>query len=135
MVLIKVRIVYLNLVAPKENFNSPKPVLIWIHGGAFVTGTSIDLFTRPILTPLRSNIVFVSMNYRLGSFGFLYADEKRDDAPGNVGLYDQLLAIKWVDDNIGAFGGDPKQITLHGASSGSISVSLHILSPLSRNLF
>lgn len=69
----------------------------------------------------------------MDTFGFLYAGT--DDAPGNVGLLDQALALEWVVDNIRYFGGDPNQITIMGMSAGSWSVSLHLLSPITRNLF
>ncbi|CAG2121944.1 unnamed protein product, partial [Medioppia subpectinata] len=79
------------------------------------------------------DVVVVAANYRLGQLGFLYGD--REDAPGNVGLYDQLLAFKWVRENIHSFGKDRDQITIFGKSAGSWSVSAHILSPLSKGLF
>ncbi|CAG2162481.1 unnamed protein product, partial [Oppiella nova] len=79
------------------------------------------------------DVVVVTTNYRLGVFGFLYGGE--DTAPGNVGLFDQQMALKWVRDNIHAFGGDRDQITIFGESAGSVSVSTHILSPQSKGLF
>lgn len=80
-----------------------------------------------------TEVVFVSFNYRVSIFGFLYLDH--EDAPGNMGLLDQNMALKWVYDNIAAFGGDPNKITLVGESAGSASVSFHLLSPLSHNFF
>lgn len=78
-------------------------------------------------------MIVVSMQYRVASIGFLYLGTP--DAPGNSGLLDQNLALRWVRDNIQHFGGDPKQVTLFGESAGAVSVSLHLLSPLSRDLF
>ncbi|CAG2100640.1 unnamed protein product [Medioppia subpectinata] len=109
---------------------SLKPVMFWIYGGALSFGT-IDMYNGGPLAA--HNVVFVAPNYRLGPFGFLYGD--REDAPGNVGFYDQLLALKWVRENIHLFGGDKNQITIFGQSAGSWSVSAHILSPLSKGLF
>lgn len=80
-----------------------------------------------------TDVIFVSLNYRVSIFGFLYLDH--ENAPGNQGLLDQNMAIKWVYDNIAAFGGDPTKITIVGESAGSASVSLHLLSPLSQPLF
>lgn len=79
------------------------------------------------------NVIVVSMQYRVASIGFLYLGTP--DAPGNAGLFDQNLALRWVRDNIHHFGGDPKQVTLFGESAGAVSVSLHLLSALSRDLF
>lgn len=76
----------------------------------------------------------VSMNYRVASLGFLFLNG-RSDAPGNAALFDQLLALQWVQENIGAFGGDPESVTLFGESSGAVSISYLLISPLSRNLF
>ncbi|CAG2169356.1 unnamed protein product [Oppiella nova] len=107
-----------------------KPVMFWIHGGGLSWGSSDMYGGGPLAT---YDVVFVSINYRLAHFGFLYGD--REDAPGNQGFYDQLLALKWVRENIHAFGGDRDEITIFGESAGSWSVSAHILSPLSKGLF
>ncbi|CAG2114176.1 unnamed protein product, partial [Medioppia subpectinata] len=109
---------------------SLKPVMFWIYGGGLSVGT-INMFNGGPLAA--HDVVFVAPNYRLGYFGFLYGD--REDAPGNVGFYDQLLALKWVRENIHQFGGDRDQITIFGMSAGSLAVSAHILSPLSKGLF
>ncbi|XP_076311232.1 acetylcholinesterase-like isoform X1 [Tachypleus tridentatus] len=108
-------------------------VLVWIFGGGYYSGTStLNVYDAKILSTEEQMIV-VSMNYRVASLGFLFFD--RSDVPGNAGLFDQLMALEWVRDNIAAFGGDPNNITLFGESAGAASVGLHLLSPLSRNLF
>lgn len=78
-------------------------------------------------------MIVVTIQYRISIFGFLYMDH--EEAPGNQGLLDQYLALKWVYNNIQFFGGDQSKITIFGESAGSVSVSLHLLSPLSANLF
>ncbi|CAG2176929.1 unnamed protein product [Oppiella nova] len=109
-----------------------KPVMFSIHGGAFSIGSIYSsVFNASVLSTYGT--VVVSVGYRLGRLGFLYGGD--DSAPGNVGLYDQQLALKWVRDNIHAFGGDRDQMTVFGESAGSWSISAHILSPLSRGLF
>ncbi|XP_054165683.1 cholinesterase 1-like [Oppia nitens] len=107
-------------------------VMFWIHGGALSLGSIFDhLYNGSLLAT--HDVLVVSTNYRLGQFGFLYGGT--ESAPGNVGFYDQLLALKWVHENIHLFGGDRDQITIFGESAGSWSVSAHILSPLSKGLF
>ncbi|CAG2115701.1 unnamed protein product [Medioppia subpectinata] len=109
-----------------------KPVMFWIYGGGLIVGSAFQQQYNASLLAT-NDVVVVSVNYRLGPFGFLYGD--REDAPGNVGFYDQLLALKWVRENIHLFGGDRDQITIFGESAGSKSVSAHIISPLSKGLF
>ncbi|CAG2177705.1 unnamed protein product, partial [Oppiella nova] len=104
--------------------------MFWIHGGG-LNGGSVELYNGSVLAT--NDVVVVAVNYRLGWFGFIYGD--REDAPGNVGFYDQLLALKWVRENIHQFGGDRDRITIFGESAGSWSVSAHVLSPLTRGLF
>ncbi|KAM6441941.1 cholinesterase isoform 1-T3 [Liasis olivaceus] len=124
---------YLNVWVP-----SPKPknatVMVWIYGGGFQTGTSsLSVYDGKFLARVEKVIV-VSMNYRLGPLGFL-ALPGNEEAPGNVGLFDQRLALQWIHDNIEAFGGNSKSVTLFGESAGAGSVSYHILSPQSYPLF
>lgn len=84
---------------------------------------------------MTEDIVFVSMNYRLGILAFLRLNNTSLNVPGNAGLKDQVLALQWIQKNIRTFGGDPKNVILSGNSAGAISVNYHILSPLSKNLF
>lgn len=94
--------------------------------------TAVSLYNGSVLA-VANDVIVVSVNYRLGVLGFLSMGN--EEAPGNMGLFDQALAIKWVKDNIHHFGGNPDSITLFGESAGSGSVSAHVLSPFSRHLF
>ena len=105
---------YLNVQAP-ANVSTALSVLIWIHGGGFTSGNSYLNATSFI----KNNIIVVSIEYRLGIFGFFYMGNK--NATGNQGLRDQAMAIKWVYENIGAFGGDNSKITIGGCSAGGKS--------------
>ncbi|KAJ5951511.1 Carboxylesterase type B [Penicillium vulpinum] len=101
------------------------PVLVWIFGGGFEQGASTRYDGSNFVTSsvsLGMPVIFVTMNYRLGGFGFLPGAEILNDGSANIGLVDQRLALKWVADNIGAFGGDPSKVTLWGESAGAISV-------------
>ena len=107
-------------------------VLIWIYGGGYMSGTStLDVYDALIMAA-SNDVIVASINYRVGAFGFLYLDT--EEAPGNMGLYDQALAIKWIKDNVGSFGGDGDALTLFGESAGGGSVSVHLLSPISNHL-
>ena len=105
------------------------PVMVWIHGGAFVTGSGADLDGARLA--LRGNVVIVSVNYRLGVLGFFYIPGKT----ANVGLLDKVAALKWVKDNIKAFGGDPNNVTIFGESAGSVSVCTLMAMPSAKDLF
>ncbi|KAG1655485.1 Cholinesterase [Nymphon striatum] len=121
---------YLNIWSPTNGASNLLPVFFYIHGGGFNQGTA----HIPGLTfSSRSGCVIVSVSYRLNTFGFLnlYIDE----VPGNMGLLDQQMALKWVKKNIEQFGGNSNDITLFGFSAGSASVGYHLLSPTSENLF
>lgn len=108
--------------------------MVYIHGGAFTRGSSGTEFYGPDFL-LQKDIVLVTFNYRLGAFGFLTLNDPQAEVPGNAGLKDQSLALKWVKENIQFFGGDPNNITLFGESAGAISVHFHMLSKMSKNLF
>lgn len=109
------------------------PVLVWIPGGGFSYGSAAyDNYTGSILA-VKTGFVVFSMNYRVGEVGFLGASSP--GAPGNLGLLDQNLALRWIKDNAHYFGGDPSKVTLFGENFGELSIHGHVLSPLSRGLF
>jgi len=134
---------YLNLWVPTKfrqfsfsgsnNTNlSNASVMIWIHGGGYSKGAStLDLYNGLTLAAV-NDVIVASLNYRVGAFGFLYLGI--DEAPGNMGLYDQAMAMQWIKDNIHFFGGNPNSITVFGESAGAGSISAHLLSPVSKHL-
>src|SRR5581483_3259291 len=125
---------FLNIWQPKDVQGKSKlPVMFWIHGGAFAIGSVFTQFYNASYIATLGEVIVVSTNYRLSAFGFLYGGT--EDAPGNVGYHDQMLALKWVKDNIASFGGNPNTITIFGESAGGVSVGAHVLSPLSNGLF
>lgn len=117
--------------------NGLLPLLVWIYGGGFMSGTAtLDVYNADIMAAT-SNVIIASMQYRVGAFGFLYLNKhftNSEEAPGNMGLWDQALALRWLRDNAEAFGGDPELITIFGESAGGSSVSLHLISPVTRGL-
>lgn len=115
--------------------NNPRPVMVWIHGGGFLNGSS-DLYNSRSLTTA-GDIVVVTINYRLGALGFLAhpALAAAGEDPGNYGLADQQAALRWVRGNIVAFGGDPDRVTIAGESAGAMSVCDHLVAPESAGLF
>lgn len=123
----------LNIWAPTPQASTKVPVYVWIHGGGFSLGSAAHELYNGLYFAAKSGLVVVSMNYRLGILGFL--NTNTTEAPGNMGLLDQHLALKWVQENIEAFGGDPTAVTLAGISAGSISVHAHVLSPMSQGLY
>ncbi len=135
---------YLNLWVAAGEGASPLPVMVWIHGGAFLSGsTSLELQRGLPLYDGRGlaerGAVVVTVNYRLGPFGFLahplLSRESPHGVSGNYGLLDQLAALDWIRDNVGAFGGDPARITLFGESAGALSVLDLMVSPLAAGMF
>jgi len=124
---------YLNVFAPAVD-GPGRPVLVWVHGGAFASGSGA-LYDGAALAEL-GDLVVVTVNYRLGVFGFVDLAAAVDaDVASNLGLRDQIAALTWVRDNIAAFGGDPSRVTVAGESAGSISVSLLSCAPTARGLF
>ncbi|QOZ71254.1 carboxylesterase/lipase family protein [Bradyrhizobium arachidis] len=114
--------------------DGPLPVMVFIHGGGFVSGTANDpLFDGAKLA--QAGLIVVTVNYRLGALGWLSHSELSDGGSGNYGLMDQIAALHWVHDNIAAFGGDPGNVTLFGSDAGATSIALLMLSAPSRDLF
>jgi para-nitrobenzyl esterase len=129
---------YLNVWSGAASASERRPVMVWLHGGGLNQGgTSLPLYDGTDLA--RKGVVVVSVNYRVGPFGFLAHPELTAESPngasGNYGFLDQLAALKWVKANIAAFGGDPDQVTIFGQSAGARSVTALMLSPRARGLF
>lgn len=122
-----------NVHVPMERPESA-PVVVWIHGGAFLVGSgiSLDSATMGDLMAREQDVIVVSINYRLGPFGFF---RYPGVAEGNQGFLDQQLALRWVRGHIAAFGGDPDDVTIVGESAGGLSVCLHLIAPASAGLF
>ena len=115
-----------------------RPVLVWIHGGAFVLGAGSQSLYDGAVLARRGDVVVVTINYRLGSLGFLRLRELsggRLPASGNEGLLDQIAALEWVRDEIAAFGGDPGNVTIFGESAGAMSCAALLGAPRARGLF
>lgn len=129
---------YLNVYTPElpsnniDPFKMNYPVMIWIHGGGWTSGSSNSTMYGPKFM-LDHDVILVTVNYRVGVLGFFSTEDLV--SPGNQGLKDQTLAIKWVNENIAAFKGDPNRITIFGESAGGASIHYHMISPLSRGLF
>ena len=129
---------YLNIWTAANSSDERRPVYVFIHGGSFIHGDG----SQPAYdgeSMAKQGVVYISINYRLGVFGFLahpdLSKESANGASGNYGLLDQVAALKWIKQNISAFGGDPNNITIGGESVGAQSISAHMTSPLSRGLF
>jgi len=129
---------YLNIWMPAAHRQEKLPVMVWIHGGGFVAGSTSE--PRQDGGNLsKKGVIVVSFNYRLDVFGFFshpeLVKESEQSAAGNYGLLDQVAALQWVKKNIAAFGGDPENVTIFGESAGSFSVSALMASPLAKGLF
>lgn len=129
---------YLNVWTGSTSARKRLPVLVWIYGGGFVSGGSnVPIYDGEAMA--RKGIVFVTINYRVGIFGFFAHPELTKESPyhasGNYGILDQIAALKWVQRNIAAFGGDPGNVTIAGQSAGSTSVNALVASPLTKGLF
>jgi len=129
---------YLNVWTAAASADEKRPVIVWIHGGGFTGGSgSVPLYDGEGLA--KKGVVFVTINYRLGIFGFLAHPELTKESPhqasGNYALLDQLAALRWVKKNIAVFGGDPGRVTIAGQSAGSFCVNALMASPLGKGLF
>jgi para-nitrobenzyl esterase len=127
----------LNVFTPAADAGR-RPVMVWIHGGAFVIGAGSQAIYDGRSLARHGDVVIVTINYRLGALGFLdlgarFGEEARDS--GNLGLRDQIAALEWVRENIGAFGGDPGNVTIFGESAGGMSVGALLGSPRARGRF
>jgi para-nitrobenzyl esterase len=118
---------HVNVAVPTASRKGARPVLVWLYGGAFVGGSTrlypIDFLAR------EGDMVVVSVNYRLGPLGFMAHPAFGTDANGGYALEDQRAALRWVQRNIAAFGGDPRNVTIGGVSAGAASVCMHLISP------
>ena len=127
---------YLNVQTPAESAKEKLPVLVWIHGGGFITG---DANSNDGTSFAKQGIVYVSLSYRTGALGFLslpeLSAENERGISGNYGLLDMIEGLKWVKENVAAFGGDPSKVTIMGESAGAIAVSMLCASPLAKGLF
>ncbi|KAF7281454.1 hypothetical protein GWI33_004745 [Rhynchophorus ferrugineus] len=121
---------YINVYT--TNLTGRLPVMVWIYGGSFVFGSSEYKIYPPDYL-IEKDVIFVSFNYRLGVFGFLSTEDLA--APGNWGIKDQILALKWVKNNIAHFGGDPNKVTIFGESAGAASVSYIVNNPSTKDLY
>ena len=122
----------LNVFTPLGTTPSSKlPVMVWIHGGAFQTGSAVGFTLQNMTNYLEGQVVAVSVNYRLNIFGFLGSENLRQRSPdggtGNYGIQDQRAALQWVQENIHAFGGDKDKVTIFGESAGAGSVTNHLV--------
>jgi para-nitrobenzyl esterase len=127
---------YLNVYEPTDATNGKLPVMVWIHGGAFIFGSGSAYDGSQFA---RQGVIVVTVNYRLGRAGWFAHPALTAQNPkgllGNYGLMDQIAALNWVHDNIKAFGGDPKNVTVFGESAGAISVNYLMLAPQAKGLF
>lgn len=128
----------LNVVAPADRSEQPRPVVVFVHGGGYLVGTSaLELYSGVNLVT-RGDVVYVSMNYRLGPLGYLdlsvfATDERPIDS--NLGVRDQIAALQWVQHNIAAFGGDPANVTVFGESAGGNAITSLMVTPSAKPLF
>ncbi|XP_028900980.1 juvenile hormone esterase [Zeugodacus cucurbitae] len=123
----------LNLNVYTVNVTASNPVIVYIHGGANIYGSAHSEYGAGPQNLLDEDVVLVSISFRLGAFGFL--SMKTYEASGNYGYLDQVLALKWVQQHIKNFGGDVSRVTIIGESAGSMAVTLHLTSPMSKGLF
>lgn len=124
---------YLNVYTPlPSDTHSLLPVMVFFHGGGWMCGSGISSYYGPDFL-LDHDIIYIGANFRLGPLGFLSTGQ--EDCPGNNGLKDQVAVLRWIQENIKAFGGDPARVTIFGESAGGASGTYHMMSPLSKGLF
>lgn len=128
---------YLNVWSPSPD-NKRRPVLVWIHGGAFISGSGSSSSYDGESFADKGDVVVVTINYRLGILGFLHLGDiggKEYATSGNCGILDQVAALEWVKENIEAFGGDPDRVTIFGESAGAMSIGVLLGFPSAQGLF
>lgn len=128
---------HLNIWTPACD-SKKRPVMVWIHGGGFLTGSGSQLIYNGRNLAVSGDVVVVSINYRLGVLGFLYLNDliaEEHNISANNGLLDQLEALRWIKNNIASFGGDPEDITLFGESAGAMSIATLLACPAAKGLF
>ncbi|MEC1449018.1 carboxylesterase/lipase family protein [Bacillus haynesii] len=125
---------YLNVYAPEEA-DGDLPVMVWIHGGAFYLGAGSEPLYDGTQLARQGKVIVVTINYRLGPFGFLHLSSIDDSYSSNLGLLDQIAALEWVKENIAFFGGDRHHITVFGESAGSMSIASLLAMPKAKGLF
>lgn len=125
---------YLNVWSPKsEPSGGLRPIIVYLHPGAYITGSSTIKAHDGSQLASRGDLIVASLNYRLGMFGYFLS--YTEEANGNMGEFDKIMAIKWIKENAKYFNGDPDNISLMGASAGAASISCLMLSPLAKDLF
>lgn len=129
---------YLNVWSAAKNDQEKLPVMVWIHGGAFTGGSgTVPLYNGQEMA--KKGVIFVTINYRLGIFGFFahpeLSAESKNKVSGNYGILDMIAALEWVKQNIAAFGGNPENVTIAGQSAGAFGVNALTVSPLAKGLF
>ena len=129
---------FLNVWSPAKSRDEKLPVMVWVHGGGFYRGAASETI-YDCANIAQKGVVVVSINYRLGPLGFLahpqLSKESKHNTSGNYGIQDQIKAMKWVKNNIAAFGGDPGNVTVFGESAGAVTISLMMISPEAQGLF
>ena len=127
---------YLNVTTPACD-DRARPVMVWIHGGGYTTGAGSIPWYSGVALAAKDDTVVVSINYRLGALGFLHLADLGEAyaGSGNVGLLDQIAALRWVQDNVAAFGGDPGNVTVFGESAGGMSIGALLGTPSAAGLF
>src|SRR5690606_10636874 len=132
---------FLNVYVPTEPLRAGSsrryPVMVWLHGGAYFLGAGSQFDPTEMVT--QGDVIVVTINYRLGALGFLAHPALSEESPyggsGNYGIMDQQLALRWVQRNIAAFGGNRRRVTIFGESAGGNSVFVHLVSPTAKGLF
>lgn len=130
---------FINVWRPETKVKKKRPVMVWVHGGGFVNGGTSPAIYDGAPMARNGDVIVVSANHRLGRFGFFAHPALTMEAGGgptaNYGFMDQIAALRWVHDNIAAFGGDPDNVTIFGESAGGVSINMALTSPLARGLF